>query len=162
MLEAHLASDGILASYIPRKALIDALLLRIEGVYVQLVATDVACIGTVEQSSIVVPAKTRLRIALSATAQRCRQTDIAQLHGQRANYSRRYSNYHPKRLSVGGRGAHVVSLMPGHAGVSYFQRHAIVTQLGQGVVGMLQPPLDGHIVLHGVALQLQRASCGHK
>lgn len=160
-LEAQLSRRRILASHVPGKALVDALLLGIEGVYVQLIATDVTCVGTVEQHSVVVPAECGRWIALGTAGELCRQTHIAQLHGQRIHNPWWTSDHHMKCLSIAWCGAEVVALMQCLAHVGYLQGDAVVAQLGERVVRMLQPPVYGHVIRNSATLQQQLATAGH-
>lgn len=159
--ETQLSRCRILASHVPGKALIDALLLGIERVYVQLVAANVACVGTVEQRAIVIPRQLRRGIALGAARQLGRQTHIAQLHGQRVYDSWRTRNDHTKCLPIAGRGAKVIALMQCLTNIGDLQRDAIIAQLRERIVRMLQPPVYRHVVGHSATLQQQLATAGH-
>lgn len=47
------------------------------------------------------------------------------------------------------------------AHVGYLQGDAVVAQLGERVVRMLQPPVYGHVVRNSATLQQQLATAGH-
>jgi len=63
-IETQFPSGRIRASHIPGHTLVDALLLGIKRVDMQLVAANVAGKGAIQMDSVVVPGDTRLRMTL--------------------------------------------------------------------------------------------------
>jgi len=66
-IETQFARGRIRASHIPGHTLVDALLLGIKRVDMQLIAANVAGKGAIQMDSVVVPGDTRLRMTLGPT-----------------------------------------------------------------------------------------------